>query len=218
MKCNKCNADIIDSAKFCPECGNKVDGKICCSNCGLELASVAKFCPECGTPVSSVTPTSAPISVPQSLQQEEEDDKRIFVISERTLDEIIGNEHKLLSVNSIVSGNDKIADAFIDEDYFAIVGNGRGKTKVYADFTYRSLRDRTPFNATVEFDVEVKYDLEVDVKDYNFINTDDEDGEDQSSINWDKVGSFAKGAASFIGGFAAGALQGFIDNIDDDDD
>ena len=34
---------------------------------------------------------------------------------------------------------------------------------------------------------------------------------------WEKVNSFAKGAATFLGGFAAGALEGFLGNLDDDD-
>ncbi len=216
MKCNKCNADINDSAKFCPECGTKVNKVRHCAKCGSELISNAKFCPECGTPICIDQFPSESSSSSQPQQHEGDDDNRIYVITEGQLDELIGDEHKLLSINSVVSEDEQIADALIDDDYLAIVGNRRGNTNVYADFTYRSLRDRTPFNATVVFEVEVKRNQEVDVKDYNFINTDDEEDEGGADT-WEKVNSFAKGAATFLGGFAAGALEGFLGNLDDDD-
>jgi len=215
MKCNKCNAEISDSAKFCPECGSKINKVRHCTECGFELSSDAKFCPECGTKISIDQPSSTPSSNSQSQQNEENDDNHFFVITEEQLDELIGNEHKLLSINSIVSENEQIADAFLDDDYLAIVGIKRGSTTVYTDFTYRSLRDRTPFNATIAFEVEINSNQEVDLKDYNFINTDDEEGEEDDT--WKKVNSFAKGAATFLGGFAAGALEGFLENLNDDD-
>jgi RNA polymerase subunit RPABC4/transcription elongation factor Spt4 len=196
MKCNKCNAEISDSAKFCPECGSKINKVRHCAECGFELLPDAKFCPECGTKISIDQPSSALSSKSQSQQNEEKDDNHFFVITEEQLDELIGNEHKLLSINSIISENEQIADAFLDDDYLAIVGNKRGKTMVYTDFTYRSLRNRTPLNATIAFEVEVNFNQEVEVKDYNFINTDDEDDEDDDT--WKKVNSFAKGAATFL--------------------
>ena len=51
-KCANCGAAIKATAKFCPECGTKVEAapkKSFCSECGAELAPGAKFCPECGT-------------------------------------------------------------------------------------------------------------------------------------------------------------------------
>ena len=45
-KCSKCGADLPNNAKFCLECGTKLENK--CPKCG-EITSVdAKFCPECG--------------------------------------------------------------------------------------------------------------------------------------------------------------------------
>lgn len=79
IRCPNCNADLPGNAKFCLECGTKIEqqtdnemicpvcgnktpkGKFCmecgsplvkrCSKCGAELASGAKFCLECGTKV-----------------------------------------------------------------------------------------------------------------------------------------------------------------------
>ena len=56
MKCPKCNAEIADNAKFCPECGAKVEKiepiKIC-PNCGSTIKDGAKFCLVCGTKIVS---------------------------------------------------------------------------------------------------------------------------------------------------------------------
>ncbi len=76
VKCPKCNNDLPANAKFCFECGTKIEqikeneiicpscgnktpkGKFCiecgyqlinkCSQCGTEIPQGAKFCPECG--------------------------------------------------------------------------------------------------------------------------------------------------------------------------
>lgn len=46
--CPQCNAPLQNNAKFCPECGAKIDLKKHCTECGAELAPNAKFCAECG--------------------------------------------------------------------------------------------------------------------------------------------------------------------------
>ncbi|MGN0606018.1 MAG: SPFH domain-containing protein [Oscillospiraceae bacterium] len=50
-KCTKCGADLPDGAKFCLECGEKIqivpDGMIICPDCGKTVAK-GKFCLECG--------------------------------------------------------------------------------------------------------------------------------------------------------------------------
>jgi hypothetical protein len=47
--CPACNAPLQTNAKFCPECGAKIQVKKHCTECGAELAANAKFCAECGT-------------------------------------------------------------------------------------------------------------------------------------------------------------------------
>jgi Pyruvate/2-oxoacid:ferredoxin oxidoreductase delta subunit len=53
MRCNNCKSEILATAKFCPECGNKVEnkGKTCtnkdCNRTGLPLEAI--YCPDCGT-------------------------------------------------------------------------------------------------------------------------------------------------------------------------
>ena len=46
--CIKCGAELKPGAKFCSECGSSQE-KAKCSNCQAELDAGAKFCKECGT-------------------------------------------------------------------------------------------------------------------------------------------------------------------------
>jgi membrane protease subunit (stomatin/prohibitin family) len=46
--CPNCNAPLAANAKFCPECGYKLQEKKFCAECGAALTAGAKFCPECG--------------------------------------------------------------------------------------------------------------------------------------------------------------------------
>jgi hypothetical protein len=45
--CPNCKATISETAKFCNNCGAKVE-KVICPHCGLEVNPGAKFCGSCG--------------------------------------------------------------------------------------------------------------------------------------------------------------------------
>jgi membrane protease subunit (stomatin/prohibitin family) len=47
--CPACQAPLAKNARFCPECGAKIQAKRFCVECGAKLAANARFCPECGT-------------------------------------------------------------------------------------------------------------------------------------------------------------------------
>jgi len=49
--CPSCNAPLATNAKFCPECGAKIQTQAHCTECGAKLPPGTKFCPECGTKV-----------------------------------------------------------------------------------------------------------------------------------------------------------------------
>jgi hypothetical protein len=46
--CPECHAPLDKNAKFCPECGAKLQRESFCSECGAKIPPGAKFCPECG--------------------------------------------------------------------------------------------------------------------------------------------------------------------------
>jgi len=52
VPCVKCGAQLHAGAKFCVECGSRQE-KPKCANCQAELAPGTKFCNECGTKVES---------------------------------------------------------------------------------------------------------------------------------------------------------------------
>ncbi|MDI6856202.1 MAG: SPFH domain-containing protein [Candidatus Thermoplasmatota archaeon] len=49
MSCPKCNTDIKVGSKFCPSCGEKLVNN--CPKCNAELQAGAKFCPNCGSKI-----------------------------------------------------------------------------------------------------------------------------------------------------------------------
>ena len=48
VRCPKCSALCDENAKFCMECGTKIQTVKVCPSCSKELEADAKFCPECG--------------------------------------------------------------------------------------------------------------------------------------------------------------------------
>ncbi len=46
--CPDCGAPQVTNAKFCPECGRKLQASSHCPECGVKLQPGAKFCADCG--------------------------------------------------------------------------------------------------------------------------------------------------------------------------
>ena len=51
--CPQCGTALAKNAKFCPECGAKIQTAQHCTECGAKLTLGTKFCPECGTKVGA---------------------------------------------------------------------------------------------------------------------------------------------------------------------
>jgi hypothetical protein len=204
MKCPNCNAEISDTAKFCPECGNKIDSKRFCQKCGTELQANAKFCPECGTACQN-----SAITV-----QDEDDQKDIFIITRGVFDkEALGNEYDLLSFDITTSENENIADARIDDDGDVIIrAFSIGRVKIRLDFTYKDMR-RNIYEATWIGTFKVRSGNEIILEEGMFANDNDEDYHDSNNIS---AGDVIGGIAAFAGGFLGG-LASYYDDDDDDE-
>ncbi|WP_302282098.1 zinc-ribbon domain-containing protein [Alistipes finegoldii] len=62
MKCQNCNSELLEGAKFCTTCGTPVAAQPAggvCGKCGARLLPGAKFCTTCGAPAAAA-PESAP--------------------------------------------------------------------------------------------------------------------------------------------------------------
>ncbi len=55
VKCNKCGTECGDQAKFCNNCGNKVQDPTC-PNCAKPMQPEDRFCGSCGNPIASGEP------------------------------------------------------------------------------------------------------------------------------------------------------------------
>ena len=56
IKCAKCGAANLANAKFCNDCGAKMESAVqtvTCAKCGAQVPAGSKFCNECGTKVES---------------------------------------------------------------------------------------------------------------------------------------------------------------------
>ena len=82
MKCKKCGASLLDTDKFCDQCGWKVVKERRCPECGAALREGTKFCPTCGVLIGSG----------------KSDEEKVFVRDEETSDIPIGDiEQNILS-------------------------------------------------------------------------------------------------------------------------
>jgi tetratricopeptide (TPR) repeat protein len=52
MKCPHCQAENVDNAKFCTDCGQPLQTDAVCPQCHHTNKSTAKFCEECGQPLA----------------------------------------------------------------------------------------------------------------------------------------------------------------------
>ena len=68
MKCQKCQFENREEAKFCKECGTKLEAT--CRNCGSKNPSGSKFCDECGHNLTLPSePTRKELSFDEKLEK-----------------------------------------------------------------------------------------------------------------------------------------------------
>jgi class 3 adenylate cyclase len=118
MKCPKCGFENLDKAKFCNECGNKLE--IPCPNCSTGNPPGSKFCYECGHDL--VLPSE---SIPKALSFDEKIDK-----IQRYLPK--GLTEKILSQRDKVEGERKqVTVMFCDMEGFTAFTEKLGPEEAY---------------------------------------------------------------------------------------
>ncbi|UCE04971.1 MAG: zinc ribbon domain-containing protein, partial [bacterium] len=91
MKCPECQFDNREGAKFCKECGVKLE--LTCTKCGTKLSPSSKFCDECGAEL--VAFKKAP---PVSYSEPQSYTPRYLADKILTTRSTIEGERKLVSV------------------------------------------------------------------------------------------------------------------------
>lgn len=109
--CNKCGASVADTAKFCTECGTKMESvelKPVCGNCGAALRDGARFCVECGTPINKAEP---------------ETDEPENEVQDTSLSIFLTNLRKTLNDAIELQRNDNDKKLWMAGDYSSVFGD-----------------------------------------------------------------------------------------------
>ena len=88
MKCPNCNSDLPEHAKFCNQCGHKLE--TACPSCGTKNPAVSRFCMECG---HNLTPASGPS--PKELSFDEKIEKIQRYLPQGLTEKILSQKNKI---------------------------------------------------------------------------------------------------------------------------
>jgi class 3 adenylate cyclase len=116
MKCPNCKYDTFEGAKFCGNCGTKLEIK--CQSCGKENPLNHKFCCECGHKFNDVVKEAKPLQLdkPQSYIPKHLADKILATRSS------IEGERKLITVLfADVKGSTSIGETLDPEELRSII-------------------------------------------------------------------------------------------------
>jgi len=119
MKCQKCQSENPESAKFCNECGNKLE--ILCTECGKVNPLGSKFCNECGHNLTfSASPAFKELSFDEKLAK-----------IQRYLPK--GLTQKILSERDKIEGERKqVTVMFCDMERFTALTEKLGSEEIYS--------------------------------------------------------------------------------------
>ena len=129
MKCPNCQSENPESAKFCNECGSKLE--IACPSCGKINPLSSKFCNECGHKITI-------ISAVQTSKKLVFDEKLAKI--QRYLPEDL--TQKILAQKDKIEGERKqVTVMFCDMEGFALLTEKLGSEEIYSmmDEVYRIL-------------------------------------------------------------------------------
>jgi len=119
MKCPKCQFETPEGAKFCNECGHKLE--ITCSECGQINPPKSKFCVECGHQL-----TSAPTQLTRDLSFDEKLSKIQRYLPKGITEKILAQKYR-------IEGERKhVTVMFCDMEGFTQLAEKLGPEETYA--------------------------------------------------------------------------------------
>lgn len=201
MKCPNCNSEINDSAKFCPNCGTKIQKKQqqFCSNCGKPLGKGMSLCPYCGTPTNGESvqrPAQTNNQVSRVNQQvtNYNEDNDFLVITRDELNQVLAQLtngfYSLYDIDNITSNESWIAEIYFNTDYDIVIHqlqNGTTTLTIYM----------TVFDAEVRRNRNIKLFINVRCQINRGIEAVNVSFEDNSSL-LDSVADIADGFAKGV--------------------
>jgi len=120
MKCPKCHTEIFEGAKFCSECGSKLE--VACSACGKINPLSSKFCIECGHEITIISP--------EQLSKELSFDEKLAKIQRYLPKDLT---QKILAQRDRIEGERKqVTVMFCDMEGFTSLTEKLGSEQMYS--------------------------------------------------------------------------------------
>ena len=119
MKCPKCQSENPEGAKFCVECGTKIE--IICPKCGFINSPSFKFCSECGQNLILKSEPISKILSPEEKIEKIKDkypNKNYYYICDTQGDIIEGNQAKIKTIAVTWGWHSKKKLRKVKPDYF----------------------------------------------------------------------------------------------------
>lgn len=151
MKCNKCDSENPDNARYCLSCGAKLamDTGVRCPRCGEFVTSRARFCSECGSPtIPDAQPPVSPSSHAGALDRLA---PRQYVEHLLASQGRIAGERRVVTILfSDVKGSTEMAENLDPEDVMEIM-NGAFEVLIEPIYRYEGTLARLMGDAILSF-------------------------------------------------------------------
>jgi hypothetical protein len=68
MKCPSCQAEDLDSSRFCKKCGQSLKTEVICQHCVHQNTLDSEFCVQCGNPITEQAPPKPRPKKPSTVE------------------------------------------------------------------------------------------------------------------------------------------------------
>ncbi len=117
MKCPECDYENREGAKFCLECGAKLEDV--CSQCGAKLPPEARFCDECGAKLAGTIAPPTKVAVPKLEDMHAQ--LRSLMPDTRMSEQPTGENRPVTALFADISGFTPLSNTQSSETMFQLV-------------------------------------------------------------------------------------------------